>query len=331
MNANTKYWSLTWETNIEQKKIPDEIELILFLNQICTEACFQYEEGTLKKKLHIQGVISLEGPRLSKISTLNLFKKNFKNTSGLTLTPVYDRVAINAYVTKTEGRVKGPFYAGKNEVFDTNMEKKPLKHWQKNLFELLTSEELPKLKDRKVIWVEDTSGNTGKSWFQKWLRLGQKQLVVRSLPVSNVDRLMSAVHIINKTHKVDVYCIDLTRTQGEDQSFKDLFSAIEQIKNGSAIDLMYGKYNESYFNPPVVIIFTNEKLVDIEKNTNYHKYLSSDRWLHLKIEKNELIRLQTDYYPYRTIIGKKQNNSPDQLDTDQDLFYYENENEEMKK
>lgn len=73
---------------------------------------------------------------------------------------------------------------------------------------------------------------------------------------------MSAIHVINKTLSVDVYCIDLTRTKGEDQSSKDLFSAVEQIKNGFVIDTMYGKYNESFFEPPVVIIFSNNPLYD---------------------------------------------------------------------
>lgn len=67
--------------------------------------------------------------------------------------------------------------------------------------------------------------------------------MARSLPVSSVDRLISAVHILNNTYEVDVYLIDLTRTQGEDQSYNDLFAAIEQIKNGHIIDVMYGKYN----------------------------------------------------------------------------------------
>ena len=54
-NNNTKYWSLTWETNILQKTIPDEHELLCFLRKHCSDAIFQYEKGTLKEKLHIQG------------------------------------------------------------------------------------------------------------------------------------------------------------------------------------------------------------------------------------------------------------------------------------
>ena len=55
-----KYWSLTWETNILQKTIPDEHELLYFLRKHCSDAIFQYEKGTLKEKLHIQGKIIQE-------------------------------------------------------------------------------------------------------------------------------------------------------------------------------------------------------------------------------------------------------------------------------
>lgn len=54
-NNNTKYWSFTWQTNINQKTIPDENLLLYFLNKHCSNAVFQYEKGTLKEKLHIQG------------------------------------------------------------------------------------------------------------------------------------------------------------------------------------------------------------------------------------------------------------------------------------
>lgn len=272
MNTETKYWSLTWDTNIKQKKLPREEALLSFLNREADECIFQYEKGAEKKKEHIQGVFTLTGPRKSKTKVLALFQATFKNIGGLTLSPVYDRVAIESYVTKSEGRTKGPFYGGKKEMYDTQMSESKLRIWQQQLFEIISGPEQEMLRDRKVIWVQDSVGNTGKSWFQKWLRIGQKKLVVRSLPISSVDRLISAVNIINKTHKVDAYTIDFTRTQGEDQSYKDLFSTIEQIKNGYVVDVMYGKYNEVIFKPPLVIIFTNNKYEEFEH------YLSKDRW-----------------------------------------------------
>lgn len=280
-----------------------------FLNKHCSDAIFQYEKGTLREKLHIQGKMTYAGPRTSKVAFLNLFKKHFDNIGGLTISPVRNKEGLEDYVMKSEGRVKGPFFLGnKNIKQQFSMKQSKLRAWQQDLYQMLLSDKLPEYKDRKVFWIEDITGNTGKSWFQKWLRLGQTELVIRNLPVSNVDRLMSAVHIINKTLDVDVYCIDLTRTKGEDQSYKDLFSAIEQIKNGSVIDLMYGKYNESYFEPPVILIFTNNTLFNAESPQNdFSHYLSEDRWIHLLIMKDELHIKQQKHYPYVTKVNKKVN------------------------
>lgn len=287
MHKNTKYWSLTWDTNVSQKQLPDKKKLGNFLQSLTEYYTFQSEKGTIKGNLHYQGAFTLLGPRLSKKQLLDQFKKAFDNVSGLTLKPVYDKVAIQAYVTKTEGRVDGPYYGGKNEMFDPKLSEIPLRPWQQELFDLITCEQQqPILRDRKVLFIQDTGGNTGKSWFQKWLRFGQKKLVARSLPVSSVDRLLSAVYIITRDTQVDLYNIDLTKTKGDDQSYEDLFSAIEQIKNGHTLDLMYGKYHEACFNPPMVIIYTNLKASD------FIHYLSFDRWQVFEIKNNILTEAQ---------------------------------------
>lgn len=257
---------------MKQKRLPDEEAVLSFLGRIADECVFQYEKGARMKKEHIQGTFTLYGPRKSKTGVLRLFAASFKNISGLTLSPVYDKIAIKNYVTKGEGRTRGPFYGGKAVMFDNKFASATLRVWQEQLFRIVTGPDQEALKDRKVILIQDSGGNTGKSWFQKWLRIGQKKLVVRSLPVSSVERLISAVHIINKTYNVDAFTIDLTRSQGEDQSYNDLFSAIEQIKNGYVIDVMYGKYNESMFEPPLVIVFTNRRI------EQFVSYLSFDRW-----------------------------------------------------
>jgi hypothetical protein len=272
VHSNTKYWSLTWDTNVKQKQLPSEDALLGFFDKHAEDCLFQFEKGDKRQKLHIQGVFTLLGSRQSKLSVLHLFQKTFKNVHGLTLSPVYDRMAINAYVTKERGRVKGPFYGGRLNMHQLEMSTATLQEWQQTLFDILIGEEQSSLRDRKVLWVQDSHGNTGKSWFQKWLRLGQKQLTTRALPISSVGRLLSAVNILHRKVQVDAFTIDLPRTNGEDQSYKDLFSAIEQIKNGYVVDTMYGKYNEALFTPPMIIIFTNEDFKSFEH------YLSADRW-----------------------------------------------------
>lgn len=64
------------------------------------------------------------------MSVLRLFERSFKNVHGLTLTPVYDKVAIRLYVTKDEGRTRGPFYGGKKDMFDKNFASAKLRSWQ---------------------------------------------------------------------------------------------------------------------------------------------------------------------------------------------------------
>lgn len=279
MNSNTKYWSLTWDTNRLQRKLPERERLHRFLESICKEGIYQLEKGSKKQKKHFQGYIVLEGPRKSKKQTLELFQKHFKNISGLTVSPVYDKIAISKYVTKLEGRIEGPFFIGESNTYNMKFHDAVLRDWQSELFDIVRGEKKDFLKDRKVMWIEDQFGNTGKSWFQKWLRISQNDVVVRQLPISSVSRLVSAVAIVTKKVKVDIFTIDFTRTKGRDQYLEDLFSTIEQIKNGALVDVMYGKYNESYFQPPIVMIFTNDPL------SSCVHYLMPDRWEWYKIMK----------------------------------------------
>ena len=296
IHTNTKFWSFTWGTNKKQKKLPTEDQLLSFFGRVADDCVFQYEKGSKMKKIHIQGTFTLNGPRQSKTRVLGLFDKTFRNIGGLTLSPVYDSLAIRAYVTKSEGRVKGPFYGGKKEMYDERFASSKLRKWQKELFEIITGDHKDYLKDRKVIWVQDPEGNTGKSWFQKWLVIGQKKLLVRPLPVSSVDRLFSAIFILNKTHKVDAYTINLTRTMGDEQSYNDLFGAIEQIKDGMVVDSMFGKYNLTIFDPPMVLIFSNKKFKD------FCDYESGDRWEVFTISPDG--DLAKTYSPYEHVLVK---------------------------
>ena len=294
MNKNTKYWAFTWETNIHQKKLPSVAKLKTFLNQVTEYNVFQTERGEKKQKLHYQGVFTLFGPRQSKIQVLNLFRESFGNIAGLTLSKVHDKLAIMKYVTKKETRVDGPYYGGKFEKFDEKMSKMKLLPWQEKLYEFLLQTNKDQIfRQRKIIWLEDQTGNSGKSELQKWLRVGQRSITARKLPVSSVDRLISAVSKVVNSESVELFMIDLTRTRGETQSYEDLFAAIEDIKNGYLVDTMYGKYNEVIFDRPLIIIFSNKPLSD------FSKFLSSDRWHRLVLNSNkELEHWEFDSHGY---------------------------------
>ena len=71
--------------------------------------------------------------------------------------------------------------------------------------------------------------------------------------------------------------INLTKTKGQNQSLEDMFAAIEDIKDGFIVDIMYGKYIEAIFDSPLILVFTNEKLDE------HISKLSADRWLRFHI------------------------------------------------
>lgn len=108
------------------------------------------------------------------------------------------------------------------------------------------------------------------------------------MPVSTVERLLSAVTKLIGQEEVDVLMINLTKTKGQDQSLADLFSATEDIKDGFIVDTLYGKYVEAIFDPPIVLVFTNEKLDE------HITKLSRDRWLRLYINSNYTIEYRIE-------------------------------------
>lgn len=284
MIKNTRYWQFTWDSNSSQKKLPNKEKLKKYLNNTTDYCTFQIECGKLKSKLHYQGAFEITGSRLSKKQLLQRFEEVFGNVAGLTLTKARSMKDLVRYSTKEDTRVEGPFYLGKKEKFSEEFSDSSLNEWQQSLFDFIIKNQDNKiLRDRKIVWVQDLVGNTGKSFFQKWLRIGQKQLVARKLPVSSVDRLISAVTKLSEQTKVDVYMINLTKTRGSDQSYDDLFATLEQIKDGFLVDVLYGKYVESIFDPPIVLVFTNESLA------NYTDKLTSDRWLGFQITNDKCI------------------------------------------
>lgn len=300
---NTKYWCFTWEPNTKQKKIPEISALMNFLDSISEDAIFQEECGTISNKVHYQGKLDLIGPRVSKSALLKTFEVHFKNVSGLTLSKTYSKMDSEKYVTKQETRISGPYYCGKKGKFSMEYSQTKLTEWQQDLYDfLLKAKKVKYFRDRIVIVIQDTRGNSGKSTFQKYLAIGQRSLVTKMLPVSSVDRLNSAVcKITQKLSKIDIFTVNLTRSKGEDQSYKDLFAAIEGIKDGQLVDVMYGNYVEAYFEPPIIVIFTNMMIDD-----NLSISLSSDRWFKLLItDKKQIVYKDIAWNAYQTEVPLK--------------------------
>ena len=126
-------------------------------------------------------------------------------------------------------------------------------------------------RSRKVIWVQDPKGGSGKSTFLKYLSLNQEGLRVKKLPLDKPDRLRMMVCKIVERENVEAFSFDFTRTLGTETHIENLFQIVEEIKNGHIVSAMYGNPMEVVMTNPFVIIFSNE---DISK---YSHYLSMDR------------------------------------------------------
>lgn len=84
-------------------------------------------------------------------------------------------------MTKEETRLKSPFYAGNKIKFDLELANSmELKPWQQDLFDFMKNHK-EFLRDKKVIYVKDEKGGSGKSTFIKWLRTAQRYFKFRAL------------------------------------------------------------------------------------------------------------------------------------------------------
>jgi len=107
--------------------------------------------------------------------------------------------------------------------------------------------------DRTIIWITDTLGNSGKSKFCKFVCHTNKCAV--KIPFGTATQIRSAV--ISAGPK-KVYFLDIPRTLGDDDSINSIISAVEDIKNGFVTSAMYGKFQTMTFDPPHIIIFSND-------------------------------------------------------------------------
>lgn len=282
-NRLQKRWVFTWNSD-DGGFLPSAKKIVELLNKECSEAVFQLEAGSETGRLHYQGRFTLKGPRMGKRALLKLFGEVF-NTKQLTIQP---EISFNSssYCEKSDTRVEGPWYAGLQSYINTK-EVKPmtLRDWQSQLLELMTGPLRSTLEDRKVIWIQDPDGGSGKSSFIRFLAMNEKKtgLAVEKMPFDRPDRLRSSIIKLSKKKDVDVYMFDFTRTQGEETSLRNLFEVVEEIKNGYIVDVMYGNYNKAFPKEAMVIIFTNEDIND------HLKYLSNDRWQVFTVIDQQLI------------------------------------------
>lgn len=150
--------------------------------------------------------------------------------------------------------------------------------WQKNLYKLLFNAQgrIKPADNRKIIFIEDPKGNSGKSSFLKYLYYKYKNDI--GLITEGTSAQLKKSIVTQGAKKI--YCVDLPRTADNSIGTSGLSNALESLKNGLITSVMYGGGTESdqlLITPPWIIVTGN----DLSGST-----WTPDRWEVYKIRKD---------------------------------------------
>ncbi|WP_445720966.1 hypothetical protein, partial [Flavobacterium sp.] len=134
------------------------------------------------------------------------------------------------------------------------------KEWQRKILDII---EEP-ANNRKINWVVDEEGNSGKSFLTKYIYLKNRDTTIITNGKAN-DSFNQILGHIGQDKTIKVCIVDIPRCMEKYVSYQ----AIEKIKDG----LFYsGKYEGGIccFEPPHIIVFSNTE-------PDYDQ-MSMDRW-----------------------------------------------------
>ena len=199
-----------------------------------------------------------------------------------------------AYCSKSESSIEGSLRSNKipfqYDKGDIEFLKDPGRRypWQNSILDKIFEAVPMAIKnadDRKIYWVTDEHGNTGKSKLLKYLCAYNSSIA--KLPFGSAQQLRSAIITIGQQ---DMYVVDCPRTLGTDDSIRDIASVIEDLKNGFVVSSFYGNYAKLVMPPPQVLVFSNMRCPTAS--------LSADRWECYIINNNKELKYSLDNPDY---------------------------------
>ena len=271
-----KYWEAVFNATRREASVEEDLRhetLILFFEErdYIEAWVFQKEKGEEAGREHYQITLRLKDKK-DKHTILRDMERAGLPTATMSFRPVSNNgkqvSAMDFYCTKIETRIDGPWYDAsyqppkkkvRYEGADLVCMDEPLL-WQATVLDWIKAP----ADDRTIRWIWNEEGNAGKSKLIKYMcwKLGAAKI-----PLGTATQLKTSV-CDKGVH--EVFLVDLPRVSGNQESARDLFSALEDIKNGFVETAMYGKPRSLFMNPPHVFIFSNE-LPDL-------RLASADRW-----------------------------------------------------
>lgn len=309
-NPQLTYWAFTWNSSditpyskeFKTKSLHGTIDNIVGFLRQCSEKLswewvFQMEHGEKSHILHLQGRLYLgEGKekRKTKLSLLKMFQQQFDDIQMLEISPESNNSiratgeqGLEFYVVKDHTRVPDtdPFYSPgyfqliadkpRSKKYDGAdlITEEMMWDWQRVFYNILKTP--PDDRSFNVVW--DPNGGNGKSKLQKFCRFKN---MMKKIPMGSASQIKSSVITAGPW---PAYCVNITRCVGSQDTLEDIFSALEELKDGWVQNAMYGKDAEMMLVPPHVFVFCNE-LPALTLG-------SMDRWVIWKLHEKTLTKL----------------------------------------
>lgn len=269
-----KTWVFTWNN----PRVLDLPFLKQLFDQLAAKYVFQLEAGE-QGTPHVQGVVAFRSARTFS-AVRNLHPQVDTDRWHWEVCRNWRLSAL--YCQKEEGRLDGPWTGGdvprpKKRVRDW-WDPELASQWQRDLLSVLSGPPDP----RKVYWLWEATGGTGKSTFARHLVGFNERFRGRSIVLSGKFSDVSYAvvnHVLGDPERsgrgsaeqtdtgsdLDLVIFDLERAAGNHVSYK----AIENLKNGMIFAPKY-KSRMALFEKCHVVVFSNEP-PDESK-------MSRDRW-----------------------------------------------------
>lgn len=225
----------------------------------CKHWCFQLEKGEETGYKHWQGRISLiKKKRIGKV--IKITQECFPSCHVSATSGSVAKGGSMSYVMKADTRIDGPWSDKDVDIYiPTKYVSTPEWYpWQQYVIDSIDEPT-----DRDINVIIDETGNKGKTTLAMWLGCRNK---ARRIPPMNSAKDISRMVYDTPTSKC--YIIDMPRAMDK-RKLSEMYTAIEEIKNGHVYDDRY-HFKEKYFDSPTIWVFTNIK-PDLE-------LLSASRW-----------------------------------------------------
>lgn len=246
-------WCFTWNN---PGKAPGFQES---LQKICKKFIYQREIGEEGTE-HFQGAIWLKKKgRMSALKSID---------AAIHWEKMRNETASENYCQKFETSTGEVVKYGFPAEIETL---KVLRCWQDELYDILSF----KPDTRKIYWIIDEDGNSGKTEFVRYYALKHKKVAICANAGNGKD-VANLLKNFAETNDIGLFRVFLYNMA---RSSKISYNMIECMKDGMMTNTKY-EANTLIFNRPHVVVMSNEE-PEFDK-------LSADRWVVYKIENGEL-------------------------------------------